>query len=96
VELAEEFLEEALELEEEEARMLEGADMANEDEGDVGSEKGVDVVIKEADEASEQESCQSGVKPSTDTVTEAAATKQTPLKTSQSSKRIDSLNSDKQ
>jgi hypothetical protein len=98
VELAEELLEEALKLEEEEARMLEGVDMANEDEGegDVDSEKGIDVVNKEADEASEQEGGQSGVKPSTDTVTEAAATKQTPLKTSQSSKRIDSFNPDKQ
>jgi hypothetical protein len=97
VELAEELLEEALKLEEEEAGMLEGVHMAYEDEGegDVDSEKGADVV-KEADEASEQKSGQSAVNPSTDTDTEAAATKQTPLKTSQPSKRIDSFNPEKQ
>jgi hypothetical protein len=75
VELAEELLEEALKLEEEEAGMLEGVDMANEDEGDVGSEKGIDVVNKEVDdEASEQESGKLDVKSSTDTVTDAATT----------------------
>jgi hypothetical protein len=73
--LAEELLDEALELEEEEARMLEGVDMANEDEGDVDSEKGIDVMNKEVDdEASEQKSGKLDVKSSTDTVTDAATT----------------------
>jgi hypothetical protein len=66
VELADELLEEALEVEEEEARMLEGVDVANEDEGDVDSEKGIDVMNKEGG--------QSSVKSSTDTVTDATAT----------------------
>jgi hypothetical protein len=66
VELADELLEEALEVEEEEARMLEGVDVASEDEGDVDSEKGIDVMNKEGG--------QSSVKSSTDTVTDATAT----------------------
>jgi hypothetical protein len=96
VELAEELLEEAIELEEEEARMLEGIDVVSDDEGDVDSEKRIEMVNKEVNEDSEKEGGKSGVKFSTDTATEDAATEQTPLKTSQSSKRIDIFNPDKQ